>query len=499
MLDPILKAALRSDLKAFIEKSFETVDGRNTFSDNWHIDAIAHQLTRCYNGETKRLIITQPPRSLKSISSSVALVAWALGQDPTLRIICVSYSKDLALMLSRQCRLVMESDWYGEVFPHTRLARSSDAELTTTAGGGRVATSIDGTLTGRGADIIIIDDPLNATDALSSAQRKHVIEWYRGTLSTRLNDKKSGRIILTMQRLHEEDLAGHLLEEGGFEHLNLPAIAIDDEDIEIAPNRFHNRKVGEFLHPAREGEKELNEARRNLGTLGFSAQYMQQPLPAEGNLVKREWFKSYGSVAKADYARIVQSWDLASSTKPTADYSACVTAITIAKAVYVVDVWRGRKLYPDLRQKIIEHANRLGATDVLIEKAGPGESMLQELRATHIEGLPRPLSIQPKGDKAVRLEAVSAMIERGDVWLPDQAEWLGSFLAELLGFPNAKHDDRVDAFSQLLNWVRKQPGASGPQAFLPGLASKVIGEHGEIRSSADDAMGLFGGVIINHR
>ena len=183
-----LDATLRSDLSLFVRKVFATVfatvSPNDAFKPNWHIEAIAHELTRCHARENRRLLITQPPRSLKSICASVAFPAWALGHDPTLRFLCVSYSESLASEFTRQFRMVTESEWYRRVFPGMRLKRETTAETITTKGGSRVALSVGGSITGRGADFIIIDDPLKAEDGASKTARTRVIDWYDGTLST---------------------------------------------------------------------------------------------------------------------------------------------------------------------------------------------------------------------------------------------------------------------------------------------------------------------------
>ncbi len=461
----ILQAILRDELVFFIEKCFGTISKGDRFIRNWHIDAIAHELSSCRHGTQNRLLVTQPPRSLKSISTSVAYVAWMLGHNPALRFICVSYSQDLALELSRQFRLVVDAGWYKDLFPNMRLKRDSGNECITAAGGGRLATSIGGTLTGRGADCIIVDDPMKAEESLSESARKRVIDWYTGTLATRLNDKKKGVIIVVMQRLHEEDLAGYVLERGGWKHLNLPAIAEEDERIEVGSQIFHVRKKGDVLQPVREPMEVLKQQRSSLGSLAFSAQYQQRPVPQEGNIVKREWLMTYASIPDEKRIRFVQSWDIATSTKATADYSACVTAAIWKNQYYVVDVWRGRLDYPSIKKKIISHAQRYKANSVLIERAGPGLQLIQEFRRRHYQGLPTPISIRPHADKAVRLEATSAVIESGSVFLPEDAPWIGSFLNELLAFPNGRNDDQVDAFSQLINWREKR--SSTPRVSPP--------------------------------
>ena len=196
----VLAALLRSELRFFIQKAFHTILPGTPYLANWHIDAIVHELRRISVGEVMRLIINQPPRSLKSICVSVAYVAWLLGHDPTRRIIVVSYSNDLAIELHRQFRMIIESEWYRALFPRMRVARDTGTELITTAGGSRYATSVGGTLTGRGADLIVIDDPLKAEEANSDVGRKRVNDWYSGTLVSRLNDKDKGAIVVVMQR-----------------------------------------------------------------------------------------------------------------------------------------------------------------------------------------------------------------------------------------------------------------------------------------------------------
>jgi Uncharacterized protein conserved in bacteria len=269
----VLSAVLRTDFASFVWKCFNTIAPGTEFRPNWHIGAIAYQLTRVQNGEVKRLLINQPPRSLKSISVSVAYVAWLLGHDPRVRFIVASYSSELAAALHLQFRMVIDSDWYKQLFPMMRLAKDTDTEAVTTVGGGRLATSVGGSLTGRGADIIIVDDPLKAEEAQSDLARSRVLEWFRGTLLSRLNDKEHGQIIVLMQRLHQDDLSGHLIETGHWTHLKLPAIATVDTIIRIGPQKVIARRAGEVLHPERESHETLENIKREIGSQRFSAQY----------------------------------------------------------------------------------------------------------------------------------------------------------------------------------------------------------------------------------
>jgi predicted phage terminase large subunit-like protein len=470
-----LAALLRSDLRSFVWKSFQTILPGTRYLPNWHIDAIVHQLMRVQAGDISRLLINQPPRSLKSICVSVAYVAWLLGHDPTRRVIVVSYSNELAGELHRQFRMVIDAPWYRALFPAMQPARDSGAEFVTTAGGSRYATSVGGTLTGRGADLIIVDDPLKAEEAMSEPARKRVIDWYGGTLVSRLNDKENGPIVVIMQRLHELDLAGHLLEQGGWEHLELPAIAVDDSVIAIGRGKVKTRRIGDVLHPERESKETLDRIKAESGSLMFSAQYQQRPVPLEGNLIRREWFRSYDRLPQASAKRIVQSWDVAMMTGDANDYSVCTTWWIIKSDYYLVDVFRGRLQYPDLRRRVANLAATHGAATILIENAGPGMALLQDLWRNLPPGLPRPLGRKPEGSKADRMVAQSAKIEAGHVYLPKEAVWLDTLLHELLAFPTGRHDDQVDSVSQFLQWTSLQGSfrftmvGMGGKLFVDGI------------------------------
>jgi predicted phage terminase large subunit-like protein len=453
-MDRVLRAILRTDLPFFIRKVFATISPGETYLHNWHVDAIAHQLMRVHSGEGRRLLINQPPRSLKSICVSVAYVAWLIGHEPTRRVIVASYSGDFAAELHRQFRMVVGSEWYAALFPTLRWAKETGLELITTQGGSRYATSVGGTLTGRGADLIV-DDPLNANEVHSEPARKRVIDWYGGALVSRLNDKQTGSIVAVMQRLHEDDLAGHLMRQGGWDHLDMPAIALENEIIELGHEKSHARRSGDVLHPERESREALEAIKAEVGSLLFSAQYQQRPVPVEGNLIRRSWFLAYDNLpASPSRTKIVQSWDVAMMTGGQNDYSACTTWHTRKNDAYLLHVYRGRLEYPELRRKVIGLATEHRATTVLIENAGPGMNLLQDLRAAMPQGMTRPIGVKPEGSKVDRMAAQSAKIEAGHVHLPNSAPWLGEFLTELLSFPNGRHDDQVDSVSQFLLWLQ---------------------------------------------
>jgi hypothetical protein len=225
------RAFLRSDFMTFIERSFCELNPTTPFLPNWHIEMIAAELEACRRGETRRLIINVPPRSLKSHCASIAFPAWLLGQAPSAQIIVASYAQELANKLSSDCRALFASSFYQDLFP-TRLSLQRQAlpEFATTQKGFRMATSVGGVLTGRGADFIIIDDPIKPDEAFSETQRRSANNWYNHTLYSRLNDKRDGCIVIIMQRLHEDDLVGHVLQlPDEWKVLRFPAIADQDE------------------------------------------------------------------------------------------------------------------------------------------------------------------------------------------------------------------------------------------------------------------------------
>ncbi len=449
----LVNALIRQDLLAFTVRVFQTVNPSTPYKPNWHIDAILHHLKECEAGRINRLLVTQPPRSLKSLCISVAYAAWALGHDPSKKIICVSYSNELAADLARQFRMVVESDWYKRIFPQTRAAKDTSLEFITTKGGGRIATSIGGSLTGRGGDIIIIDDPLKAEDGLSEVVRKRVIEWYSGTLVSRLDDKTKGIIIVVMQRLHEGDLAGHLIDNGGWTRLNLPAIAVERQEIPIGPGETHIRKPDDVLHADHEPRRVLDQIKAEIGNFKFSSQYMQAPVPYSGNLIKWEWFGvyAYPPAHNAD-GRVIQSWDTALKITGDTDYSVCTTWLKKGNDYYLLDVHRERLDFPSLKRRVTELKHRFAAHSVLIEDKGSGTSLIQDCRADRYDV--RPIPITPEGDKVTRMSTVTPLIEAGQVFLPEEAPWLEDFQAELLAFPYGRYDDQMDSMSQFLQWAR---------------------------------------------
>lgn len=310
--DPaLLNAILRQDFGSFVRKAFETLSPSQTFIPSRHVDALAYQFDRLRRGEITRLIINIPPRSLKSITASVAFPAFVLGHDPTRRIICASYSSELAHKFSNDFRAVLSTRWYQSLFPNTRIGplKDSETEVEVTHRGFRLATSTSGTLTGRGGDLIVIDDPLKPIDALSEAKRVAANQWFLNTVMSRLDDKRTGAIAIIMQRVHIDDLTGFVLgQSDDWTVLSLPAIAEGPAAIALTHGRVHHRQAGDVLSPQREPVEILEQLRLQLGSDLFSAQYQQAPVPPAGAMIKRQWVQRYSDVpAAAKNTFILQS------------------------------------------------------------------------------------------------------------------------------------------------------------------------------------------------
>jgi predicted phage terminase large subunit-like protein len=457
-------AMTRLDLSTFIERVFYELNPTTPYLDNFHIHVIAAALEAMRRGEKLRLIFDLPPRNLKSLIVSVAYVAWLLGHDPSTKIICVSYGQELAENLARQCRQVMQSEWYQRLFPKTRLspARQAAESFETTAGGCRIATSTGGPLTGLGADYILIDDPVKPQEAFSEAERTRANLWYQHSLVTRLNDKRRGRIVIVMQRLHEDDMVGHVLTLDHWNVFALSAIAPADETY-VIPTAFgtwtHRRREGEALHPDREPLEVLETYRRNLGPEFFAAQFLQAPVPPGGNMVKLDWFQRFDIDMPPTFEHIVHSWDTASKATQLSGYSVCTIWGMVGRRLYLIDVIRARFEYPELRATALalargQYRGHRKPDLILIEDKASGQSLIQDLKQENIRNIQ---AVEPEADKTTRMYTQTAVIANGHVMIPQEAPWLADYLQEMIAFPKGRYSDQVDSTSQALKWFNYQP------------------------------------------
>ena len=445
-------ATCRSSLFHFTWFAYDLLHPGDPFIPGWHVKAMAQALENVRTGGAKRLLITVPPRHLKSITASVALPAFWLGRDPATRIIVASYGADLASKHARDFQKVVASPKYQRLFPRMRVdpKRNAALELTTTENGVRKAVSVGGSVTGFGADVLVIDDLMKAADALSETERVRVKDFYDQTLYSRLDDKADGVIIAIQQRLHEDDFAGYLIDKG-FAHIKLAAIAEADEEHPLPAGLIYRRRKGEALFPEREPLETLEEIRREIGPRAFGAQYQQDPVPLDGATIRWEWFGVYETPPERDELLLVaQSWDTAHSTEPTADFSVCTTwGLGKDERWRLLDVWRRQIDYPGLLRSARQLKDRWSADHIVIEKAGVGFALLGDLRKLFCC---RVHSYLPRLDKESRFAAQSAKIEGGLIQLPKDASWMPVFKNELMAFPNGRHDDQVDSVAQFLDW-----------------------------------------------
>ena len=376
---------LRTHLQSFLHRCLLTLNPGAAYLPNWHIQAIAYQLQRVWEGKITRLIINMPPRYLKSLTVSVAWPAYVLGLDPTRRIFAISYGNELSSKHSADFRSIVESPWYRKAFPEMILHRSLEDEVITSHRGFRKSTSLQGTLTGLGGSIFIIDDPLKPADAQSDPRRETANQWVSNTLISRLDNKATGAIIVVMQRVHLNDLTGYLTEiSDDWTVLSLPAIAEADERTAIGDGEFYFRKAGEALHPTYEPLSTLEQLRTTLGPDIFAAQYQQRPVPLGGAMFKREWFRYYDDKPNPSKGYIIQSWDTAAKNGAQNDWSVCTTWQIIDNHYYLLDLIRARFEYPQLKATAVALAQKYKPRTILIEDASTGMALAPELRTLQV-------------------------------------------------------------------------------------------------------------------
>jgi len=439
-----LPLAMRADLKVCIEKAHAELNPTTPFQPNWHLDVLAWKCRLFAEGKIKRLVVCIPPRHLKSTIGSVVVPAWILGRNPTVKVICASYGEDLAKDFSNQTRKFMASGSYVHAFPSVQLEKATDMHLRTVNGGERYATTVGGPITGKGAEFIIVDDPMKYQDVDSQTRRDDVAKW-TFNLPTRLNNPNTGGILLIAQRLHEDDVIGRIMDRGGWEVVTLPLIATQDEKHERGSNVFYHRKAGEYLHPARIDKALGSQLLNELGKAAFQAQYQQSPLPPGSGFLDLGMFKRFTAPPKA-FQHIFFSVDVA-TVAHAGDYSVCTIWGYLEHNFYLLDVWRKQVSFPELRKALLDLDREWVPSLMIVEAVGSGAALFQDLSRVLGQYV---IACHPRGNKAHRFEAVTLLMEKGHVWIPSSAPWLGTLIRELQAFPQGKNDDQVDSISQML-------------------------------------------------
>lgn len=447
----------RTDFRAFAPRALKELHPEADL--NWIHAAMAHLGETIVDGEVRFAMVNLPPRTFKSQIFSVLLPAYILGRNPKAKIICVSYGRDLADSLAADTLKLMDTAWYRRLFPAVTLAKRAVGHLRTPQGGQRIATSIQGGVTGMGGDYIIVDDPLRADDAESDAIRASTNDWIASTLFSRLDDPTSGAMIIVAQRLHQDDPVGRLLSQSDQWHvLSIPAQAAQDALYEAGFNARHVMRAGDLMHPTRLGEAELKQLRFNLGDRRFQAQYQQEPVPADGAFFMTHWLqRDADALVPRPGDRIIQSWDVAGKAGADNDYSVCVTAIQRRSQIIVIDVFRNRLPFPDLLNAVVTQARLHKPHKILIEDASAGIQLIQMLRNDQPRGVPLPIAMKPIQSKRDRAFIAGTRAERGELILPTTASWAEIFVNELLAFPVGRYDDQVDALAYLMAHTDAEP------------------------------------------
>lgn len=467
-------------LRAFVEEAWPILEPTTPFVPGWHLDAIVDHLEAVTRGDIRQLLINMPPRFAKSLLVSVFWPCWVWTQAPSFRWLFASYAQSLSTRDSLKCRRLLTSGWYqrhwGGVFQLTTDQREKtrfDNDCT----GYRLATSVGGAATGEGGDGIVVDDPHNVREAESTADRTAVLDWWDRTMSTRGNDPATVRKVIVMQRLHEQDLAGHLLAKGGWEHLCLPMeyerphgpvptpTAIGWQDPRTEP--------GALLWPERFGPEEVAQLKLDLGSYGAAGQLQQRPSPAEGGILKRHWFGFWqprgtqlppvpvtlpdGTRREivpidlpARFALQLQSWDMAFKDFKASDFVAGGVWAQLGAQCFLLDQVHARLSFPRTLDAVTTMTTKWPAALMkLVEDKANGPAVIQTLQ-TKVAGL---IAVTPEGGKVARAHAVAPTVEAGNVFLPHPAvaPWVWDFLEECAAFPNGAYDDQVDQMTQALH------------------------------------------------
>ena len=471
------KRLCKTSLNHFMRTMWPVIEPTTKYIHGWHIDAICEHLEAVSRFEIKRLIINMPPRHIKSIGVSVLFPAWVWASEPTRRFLTASYSYSLAVRDATKMRDIILSEHYKQMIGQT-WALKDDMNMKNrfenTATGTRFSTSVGGTLTGEGGDFILVDDPINAVEAASELTREACWEWWRGAMSTRVNDPNNCARVIVQQRLHENDLTGKILNDAK-ERADKLGLDVDAYEMLILPAEYKKKNFlvsktsldwhdprteeGEILWPERFTKKNLEELKADLGSQSAQAQLGQDPRPSEGGLFKAHWWRE-DEKSPSDLFHVVQFWDCAQKPGITNDYSVCATWAVTPTGYFILDVWRDKVETPKLEVMAKELYDIFRPNLIVIEDKSAGSALIQYLLAfTRLPVLP----YNPgKLDKETRATAATPTVESGKVHLPKFAKWKDEFIKEHERFPKGAYDDQVDTTSMAVSHFKLTMG-DGPR------------------------------------
>lgn len=452
---------MERNLSEFIKQSWAVIEPNTPYVANWHIDLISEYLQAINNSEILRLVINIPPRHMKSLHTTVFYPAWTWIKCPEKRFIKVSYSDFLSRKYNILCRDVIKSPWYQHNWENQFKIKEDDDRQNMFKNdhhGLMYSTSTGGTLIGEGGDVIIVDDPQNPRMVNSVIERETSIAFFTNTLQTRLNNPQKGAIIIIMQRLHEQDLTGYILSENlGYHHLCLPAEAEKRTIIHFPiSGKQIVREEGDILNSERFNKTVLTNLKKAMGSAQYIGQFQQQPSPAEGGLLKRDWWQYYKQ-APTQFDEVIQSWDM--TFKETISGSYVVGQIwgRVGANKYLLDQVRDRMDFPTTLSAVRNlSAKWPQANAKLVEDKANGPAVIDVLRR-EVSGL---IAVAPQGSKEARVAAISPDVEAGNVHLPASniMPWIHDFVEECTAFPKATTDDQCDCMSQaLLRFAQTKP------------------------------------------
>jgi predicted phage terminase large subunit-like protein len=454
-----IHARARSSVGHFFEYLYPLLHPKRPVDAVWYIHAMSEAIMSLSRGETNRLIINAPPRSSKTNLCTIFNIGFILGKDPSAEIMLLTYGEELTRVLASNVHHLMRHPAYMRLFPHTRcVGTGSQGQALRTSAGGKVHfTSIQGTMTGLGADWIILDDPLQAAHRRSDKRSDNLETTFREALSTRLNNPSTGKILLIQQRIAPSDLCGRLTEQDDhpWTVLALPAEFMAPATYPLG--RFggtHEAQIGDLLIPDHLTRDVLKAKRLEMGEAAYAAQYLQAPIYEENNPIefdKLAFLKGEDIADELEHALIVQSWDTALTANANSDYSAVTTWARLPSQKFVLLHAKQIKLSSDkLVDAIIQHAQAWSAKHVLVEHANHARDLIRDLQKrangrVHIKGVPH-----QNLSKEARLDLVLYLINAGRVRLLEEEKSLDLLLHQLRQFPNGKYDDLVDSFTQAL-------------------------------------------------
>ncbi len=458
----LLRRKCTEKFKAFIIEMWDVVEPSQPFVDGWHIDVLCAHLEAVAEFDIKKLVINIPPRHMKSLECSVFFPAWVWLKYPSRKFIYGSYAEAVAIRDSIKTRKLIESDKYRDLF-RVKWELSDDQNqkkvFQNTEGGERIAVGVGSGLTGQGGDYLFIDDPINALDAFSESVRDSANMWHDMTFSTRYNNADSHSKVIIMQRLHEDDMTGHVLKNKNYEHLVLPARFDPDSDIKSKTSldfRDPRKIKGELLWPERFDEAAIKDLENDLREHS-EAQLQQDPKPPQGGLFPRDkWL--YFEKSPSAILDIVQFWDCAEKPGITNDFSVCATWAKTQNGFYLLDLWRDKVDAPTLEVMSQTLFKKWKPTTVVVEDKSHGSALIQYLaRFTTLPVIP----MLPTKSKELRAISGSGTQKAGKCFLPSGVEFVKDFVKEHEKFPRGKHDDMVDTTSMAINYFNEMDG-SGP-------------------------------------